>query len=189
METKYIGLNLGKIIQHGYVVKNIEQHAEIWAERVGAGPFYISEVVIDNYRYQGIQSDCKLRIAVGYWGSIQIELIQPLNDANNLYTMALPNENGKLNHCATYVTNLDELLTNQQLKDQVLHSGEVSGNIKFVYLEKYLPGGHHLELIQFPESTIAALPLMEAAARQWDGKDPVRPASALQQDLAILAKK
>ncbi len=142
---------------------------------------------MDNYRYRGVAANCALRIALGYWGSIQIELIQPLNDADTLYTRDLPNEVGKINHYATNVSDLDGLLMTWRLHDRVLQSGEMSSGAKFVYLEEYLPGGHHLELVQTPKSSLAMASAMEAAARQWDGIDPVRSISALEHDLANLS--
>jgi hypothetical protein len=59
--------------------------------------------------------------------------------------------------------------------------------LKFVYLEEYLPGGLHLELIEAQESTLAAFAGMEKLARNWDGRDPVRPMSRIQDDLVAIA--
>ena len=175
---------LGPVIQHGYVVDNVEHHAAQWVKAVGAGPFYVNDVVLENYRYGGRTADCPLRIAVGYWGNLQIELIQPMDNGDNLYNRVLPAENGKLNHCATHVADLEAVLEAGGLRDRVLQSGHVASGARFVYLEDYLPGGHHLELIQFPEGGQALFPLMAALASQWDGSNPIRPGSALREDLA-----
>lgn len=175
---------LGPIIQHGYVVDNLEHVAHQWVEAVGAGPFYVNEVTLEGYLYRGRPASCPLRIAVGYWGDIQVELIEPASDDDNLYNRALPEENGRLNHCATHVPDLATVLDGCNLHDRVLQSGHVASGAKFVYLDNYLPGGLHLELIQFPQGGDALFPLMAEAARQWDGSNPIRPGSAIMEDLA-----
>ncbi len=136
--------------------------------------------------FRGVRTDVELRIAFGYWDSMQIELIQPLNNADTLYHRAVQHSAGKLNHCATLVADIDDLLARRQLQNRVLQSGKMPTHLKFVYLEEYLPGGLHLELIEVQQSTLLAFAGMEKASRHWDGKDPVRPAARLQSDLAAL---
>jgi Glyoxalase/Bleomycin resistance protein/Dioxygenase superfamily len=131
--------------------------------------------------------DIEMRLAFAYWHGVQIELIQPLDEADSLYTRALRTSAGKLNHMAAVVSDLQGLLTRHGLQDRVIQRGNMSSGVSFVYLEEYLPGGLHLELIQAPESTLAAFAGMEKAARRWDGLHPVRPMSTLGQDLAALA--
>lgn len=177
---------MGPIIQHGYVVDSVERYARKWVAAVGAGPFYVNEVELEDYRYRGKAVGCPLRIAVGYWGGIQIELIEPVSDDDNLYNRALPGENGRLNHCAAHVPDLESVLDSRNLRDRILQAGHVASGARFVYLENFLPGGLHLELIQFPEGGDALFPLMEALSRQWDGRNPVRPGSALREDLAAM---
>ena len=179
--------DLGKIVQHGYVVTDVEQAVSIWAERVGAGPFYTVDVELQDYQYRGKPAECNLRIAVGYWGSIQIELIQPLDSADNLYTHALANgEDGVLNHCATWVEDLDWLIAENGLEDAVLQRGGAPGGATFVYLDSYLPDGCHLELIQPTESLKASAAAMQEISREWDGRMPLRTVADLERDIAAL---
>jgi methylmalonyl-CoA/ethylmalonyl-CoA epimerase len=178
--------DLGNIMQHGYVVNDAEDSAVEWVERVGAGPFYLIEhVIMDEYYYRGIRTNAPLRIAIGYWGAIQIELIQPIDAADSLYSRAIQSEAGMLNHCATTVSDIDALLAKRRLHDRVLQAGRMPDGLKFVYLDEYLPGGYHLELIQPPLTTVKAFAGMEIAARKWDGGNPLRPISALADDVAM----
>ncbi|CAN7297384.1 VOC family protein [Phenylobacterium sp. LjRoot219] len=180
--------DFGRIVQQGYVVPDAEAAARVWAERTGAGPFYVMDHALDGYVYRGVPTPLSLRIAFGYWADMQIELIQPLSDADSLYSRALATDAGKLNHYACLVDDLDGLLVGRGLQDRVLQSGQMPTGLKFVYLEEFIPGGLHLELIQPPPSTLAAFQGMEALARRWDGRDPVRSGAALAEDLAALAK-
>lgn len=180
----------GPIMQHGYVVHDVAEAAHRWAERVGAGPFYVLEhLVMDHYVYRGLPTPLELRLAFGYWGPIQIELIQPLNAAETLYSDALRHSAGILNHCATVVADIDGLLAARQLQDRVLHAGAMPTGVRFVYLERYLPDGCHLELIQAPQSTLAAFGGMQAAAQHWNGERPLRPMADLAADLGAAAPR
>jgi hypothetical protein len=176
----------GPVMQHGYVVEDVAKTATEWAERVGVGPFYVLDrVVMEDYAYRGQRMTIELRIAFSYWGSVQIELAQPLSTGDSLYNHALRDAPGQLNHCAALVSDLDGLLARRGLRDRIIQSGGM-GEVKFVYLGGYLPGGLHLELIQGPESMRMGNAGMEAAARAWDGARPLRPMEALPADLAAL---
>ena len=175
----------GDIMQLGYVVEDIESAALEWSRRVGAGPFYVlDQQSFDNYNYRGTPTALELSMAFGYWGEMQVELITPLNDTDNLYTAALKAAPGRLNHYATVVSDLDGLLARYNLEERVIHSGAMPSGLQFVYLEEYMPGGLHLELIEPPAGGMDAFEGMKAYARTWDGKNPVRPMAELGADLA-----
>lgn len=179
----------GEIMQLGYVVEDIESAAMEWVERVGAGPFYtIERQPFDNYFYRGEKTELELSIAFGYWGDMQVELIKPLNDAKTFYTDALATGAGRLNHYATIVSDIDGLLERNQLHDRVVQSGALSSGIKFVYLEEYLPGGLHLELVEATEQALQGYAGMRAVAAAWDGSNPIRSIMSLGEDLAQLQK-
>jgi hypothetical protein len=182
-----MSLDFGAIMQHGYIVADVEKTALQWAERIGAGPFYVLDRMrMEQYYFRGVRTDVELCLGFGYWQGIQIELIRPLNEADTLYSRALHSCAGKLNHVATVVANIDAVLASRGLQQRVIQSGNMPSGLKFVYLEEYVPGGLHLELIEAQESTLKAFAGMQTAARHWDGRNPVRPISALAQDLAAL---
>lgn len=175
----------GPIVQHGYVVADAERAAHDWVETMGVGPFYVMDIKIDEYYYRGARTDIELRIANGFWGSIHVELIQPLA-GNTLYSDAVKTEAGKLNHYATQVDNLDALMATRNLKSRVLQSGSMASGVKFVYLERFTPDGYHLELVQPPPSNRQMFAALEAIAKVWDGKNPIREAGQMADDYARL---
>lgn len=178
----------GLINQLGYIVKDVRATATEWVERTGAGPFYIIDrIVQDQYYYRGVRTPLEMSLCFGYWGSMQIELITPLNPADTLYSRALRDTPGLLNHCATYVDDLDALLAKHRLQDRVIQSGHMPTGLKYVYLGDYLPGGQHLELVQATDQAKQAFGGMEKIARGWDGSRPLRAMSELGADLAALA--
>ena len=174
-----------EINQHGYVVSDADRAALHHFELVGAGPFYVGDFTLDNYKYRGEARECRLRIAVGYWGTIQVEFIQPLKAEGTLYPDALPRHDGLLNHFAMPVADIDSWLAKRNLADRVLQSGEMrQSGVKFVYLENIFPGGLHLELVQAPEAMLGMYAALVAARATWDRRNPLRPMSAIQEDLA-----
>ena len=176
----------GRIMQHGYVVDDVEKAAAEWVARVGVGPFYILQSnIMDQYWYRGRQMTVDLKLAFGYWGPIQVELIQQNNDADSFYVAARRTA-GKLNHFASVVSDLDGLLARRKLENRVIQSGKMSSGVKFVYLEEFTPGGQHLELIEPSQEALMGFAGMEAVARSWDGKNPLRPMTDLGKDLAAL---
>jgi len=180
--------DFGPIVQHGFVVEDSDAAARAWAERTGAGPFYVFDpVVLDNYLYRGKPTTTVLKIAIGFWGETQIELIQPVRD-DGLYARAVREAPGQLNHYAVYVDDLEALLDRRRLRDRVLQSGRMPNGLSFVYLESYIPGGLHLEIIQPAEENRLGMQGMIAIARNWDGRNPVRTPDALGQDLAALGE-
>jgi hypothetical protein len=180
--------NFGTIMQHGYIVEDVAATARQWAERLGVGPFYILDrIAMDQYYYRGVRTDVELCLGFGYWGSIQIELIQPLSKTDTLYSRALRESPGQLNHCASQVKDLDALIASRKLEGRVIQSGHMPTGLKFVYLENYLPGGHHLELVQATDRALMAFAGMEKIAQRWDGTNPLRSMSALGADIAALA--
>jgi hypothetical protein len=181
-------MSFGAIMQQGYIVPSVEKAAAEWAERVGAGPFYtIDRMPMSQYYFRGARVDVELCLGFGYWHGMQIELIQPLDEADTLYHRALRDCPGKLNHLACVVPDLEDLLGSRGLRHRVIQHGNMPSGLKFVYLEEYLPGGLHLELIEAHEGTLAAFVGIEKAARRWDGRNAVRPISTLAQDLAAAA--
>jgi hypothetical protein len=180
-------VDFGAIMQHGYIVADVEKAAAEWAKRLDVGPFYVAGgMPMEQYYYRGVRMTVELRMAFAYWHGIQIELIQQVNDADSLYQRAAHSSPGKLNHVATVVKDIDSLLASRGLANRVIQNGDMPSGLKFVYLEEYLPGGLHLELIQATPSTLMAFAGMEKAARLWDGRKPIRSMADLGADLAAL---
>lgn len=177
----------GQIMQLGYIVDNIEQAAQKWIDDLGIGPFYLLDSAkMDQYYYRGTRMDVELRLAFAYWGEVQVELVQPLDNNDSFYNRALKEGAGKLNHCATVVKDLDALLDSRNLRDRIVHHADMSSGLKFVYLENYLPGNLHLELIEAQESTLQAFTGMRDIAANWDGQNPLRNMMSIADDIAKL---
>lgn len=177
--------DFGPVMQLGYVVEDARLAALDWAQRVGAGPFYLIErQALEPYQCRGVPGRVELALAFGYWGGLQIELVQPLGWADTPYHRALHDAPGRLDHCAVVVEDLDGLLARRGLGARVLQSGQMPSGLRFAYLERYLPGDLHLELIQADARALGAFEGMQAVSRGWDGREAVRGIGRLAEDLA-----
>jgi hypothetical protein len=186
-DTDGKGPRFGAIIQHGYVVRDVEATARQWVEQMGVGPFYVNDQPIDDYVFRGKRVDLKLRIAVSYWRGVQLELIQPISPGDTFYSRALKRTPGKLNHYATRVTDVAAVVKSRNLEKYLVHTGATPG-LKFAYMEDYLPDGTTLELMQIQDSTLSAFAAMEAICRTWDGTRPVRTMTEFMADIGVLRK-
>jgi hypothetical protein len=166
----------GKIAQIGYVVEDIHASMDEWV-RHGVGPwFYIDNVVTDYFRYHGNDSDMKMSVAIANSGDIQIELIQPRNDAPSVYKDFLDSGRQGAQHIAYWSTNFQELYdTALAAGYTVAQEGSIGGEQgRFAYLDTEFDQGTMIEIsdISGPKGQMFAY--VRDVAASWDGTEPVR---------------
>jgi hypothetical protein len=166
----------GKIAQIGYVVEDIHASMDAWV-RHGVGPwFYIDNVVTDYFRYHGSDSDMKMSVAIANSGDIQIELIQPRNDAPSVYKDFLESGRQGAQHIAYWSTNFQELYdTALTAGYTVAQEGSIGGEQgRFAYLDTEFDQGTMIEIsdISGPKGQMFAY--VRDVAADWDGTEPVR---------------
>ena len=116
-----MSIRFGKIAQIGYVVRDIDASMDNWV-RHGVGPwFYVDRVQTDFFRYRGVDSDMQMSVALANSGDVQLELIQPRNDAPSMYKDFLDAGREGMQHIAYWSDDYQNLL------DSALESGYVIG--------------------------------------------------------------
>jgi hypothetical protein len=166
----------GKIAQIGYVVEDIHASMDEWV-RQGVGPwFYIDNVVTDFFRYRGDDSDMKMSVAIANSGDIQIELIQPRNDAPSVYKDFLDSGRQGAQHIAYWSTNFQELYdTALAAGYTVAQEGSIGGEQgRFAYLDTEFDQGTMIEIsdVSGPKGQMFAY--VRDVAASWDGTEPIR---------------
>ena len=102
----------GKPCQNGYVVRDIDSALKFWTEVLHVGPFfYVPDVKVDWFRYRGVDSRCKMSIALANSGDLQIELIQQRNDAPSMYLDFLRDHGEGMQHMSYWSTDYQSLST------------------------------------------------------------------------------
>jgi hypothetical protein len=166
----------GQIAQIGYVVKDIHASMDEWV-RHGVGPwFYIDNVETDFFRYHGSDSNMKMSVAIANSGDMQIELIQPRNDAPSVYKDFLDSGRQGAQHIAYWSTNYQELYDKAVATGYtVAQEGSIGGEEgRFAYLDTEFDQGTMIEIsdISGPKGQMFAY--VRDVATNWDGTDPIR---------------
>ena len=167
----------GKVSQNGYVIRDIAAAMKHWVEVMGIGPwFYVEDVKTDWFKYRGVDSDVKMSVALANTGDLQIELIQPRNDAPSMYKEFLDAGHEGLQHMA-YWTNDYQALYDKALGlgYVVGHEGSIGGEKgRFAYFDAQNHPGTVIEIsdISGPKGELFAY--IRKVAQDWDGSEPIR---------------
>lgn len=167
----------GKVCQNGYVVRDIEAAMRHWIEVLGVGPwFYIEDVKTDWFTYRGAPSEVKMSIALANSGDLQIELIQPRNDAPSMYRDFLAAGREGLQHMSYWTTDYQGLYDRAlALGYRVGHEGQIGGDQgRFAYFDTEAHPGTVVEISDISGAKGKAFAHIRRAAEGWDGSEPIR---------------
>jgi catechol 2,3-dioxygenase-like lactoylglutathione lyase family enzyme len=171
----------GEIRQVAYLVRDIEASMDYWSHVLGVGPwFYNPKVPIQNYTYRGQRHEPHNSVALANAGGLQIELLQTRNDVPSMYRDFLRAGYLGGQHVAYWTENFDADLARAEAAGfKVCMSGEVGVNGRFVYFENQTHPGLHpgalIELSEVAGPKGKLFSLIREAAKDWDGKNPIRP--------------
>lgn len=168
----------GAVRQNGYVVRDIRAAMDHWVDVLGVGPwFFVEEVKTDYFRHRGAASDMKMSVALANSGDLQIELIQPLNDAPSLYKEFLDAGREGLQHMAYWTDDYQGLYDRAlALGYRVGHEGQIGGaQGRFAYFDTEGPHpGAVVEISDISGGKGRFFDHIRRAAQDWDGSDPIR---------------
>ena len=166
----------GGIRQLGMVVRDVQAGMESWG-RLGVGPFFTMPFTFDDYRYRGRPSEPpRVTCAFAHSGPLQIELIEQHNDAPSGYRDFLLAGREGAQHVASWFSDhasfdakRSELIASGLT---LVHEGANHAmDARFAYFGTDLAGGLMVEIAEALLPGIAdGVRLMEAAARDWDGR-------------------
>jgi len=167
--------HFGEIRQNGYVVRDIEAAMEHWTRVLGVGPFfYIEHVPVDGFRYRGEPSDVDASIALSNSGPLQIELIQPRNDAPSLWRYFLAAGHEGLQHVAYWTETMDAALDAIAARGvEIGQQGSIGEDGRFVYLLTEAHPGTVVEVSEVSGAKGRFFEHIAQAAARWDGSDPI----------------
>ena len=162
----------GPIRQLGYVVRDVRGAIVHWAKYHGVGPFILfEEAPLRDFRYRGKPTEARVAIALGQSGSVQIELIMPLDENPSLYREHLEQAGEGLQHVAYWTTDFAGLTEHAQKSglEEVLsgYTGDPAG--RFAY---YMGTGHMGSCIEISALSADKQRLFDQvanAARDWAG--------------------
>jgi len=135
--------------QHAYVTRDIEKAMALMQERYGV-PAFNSFVATPNVDTPHGRGPAEMKVALGWVGNTQIELIEPVSGHVDLYRGALGDDwMPRFHHVGMRVDNWD------RFRDQITRDGRKvviegkSANVCFLYIDERESIGHYLEYIWF----------------------------------------
>ena len=166
---------LNTIRQLGYVVSDLDKALKYWIEVLGAGPFFLIEhCALREQIYRGQPSAVDVDIALGNSGDVQIELIYQHSNEPSIYNETNPAGHLGLHHFGIMPSNFE------MAKGALLEQGceeafscTVS-RASLAYFDTREQVGHFTELWEDSSVFNDVAQLVEDAAKDWDGADPVR---------------
>lgn len=177
MKTFGFGQDVGRIIQTAYVVKDIRASIDWWVKSAQTGPwFLLDHFLADDHVYRGEKSKADVAIAMGFAGSMCIELIQPLDDRPSVYKETIDQRGYGFHHLGLAVADVDAEIEayRRQGYDLAFRAGVPTGGA-VAYLDNGMNDPGFLELIPATAGMDEVFTRFWSASRNWDGKDPIRP--------------
>ncbi len=101
---------LKRAVQIGIVVRDLERSTEALASIFGLGPFHTIEWPNrpdSKYWFHGHEESIKIRQAFVQAGSLELELVQPLEGTRNAYWEFLDSKGGGIHHVLFETENMD----------------------------------------------------------------------------------
>ncbi len=164
------------LMQIAYVVRDLDAALKHWTETLRVGPFFVMEnLEVENPLYRGRPTEAKFTIALGFSGTMCVELIKQHDELPSVYKEVLDARGEGFHHWATGHENFDEMVAAYEKKGyQTAFSGKVTVGGRFAYMDTLADLGGMVELIELNPKVRDLFAGLEAAARDWDGSDPIR---------------
>jgi hypothetical protein len=164
--------------QSAWVVDDIEKAAMEWVESAGVGPFYIAEfepgMLVDTF-YREQPAPMTMITALTQVGDMQLELIQPTGDGDNLYRDTVPAGHSAFHHICRWSDDLEEDLNRFRKQGfEIAGRGRMEGGAAFGYVDTHVVLGHMTELLQRTPEIEALFEMIAASASNWKGGNPIR---------------
>ena len=169
-------MHLGSPVQIAYAVPDVEQASRSWAERFGAGPFFVRRhIALVDVVVRGRRGTFDHSSAYGQWGPVMVELVADHGDGPSPVREMYPRDGSGLHHLAHFVDDLDtavEDLTTQG--HELAMRARTASGLAFCFVDTRPTLGHMVELYEPTPGLRAFYSMVRVAAEGWDGTDPVR---------------
>lgn len=165
------------IVQHAYVVPDLDEGIQNWVKNLGAGPFFVMRDFLgQDLRYRGIPSSTRVNYAFGQCGPTQIQLISQDEDAPSIYRDMFDQGRGGFHHVCALVPMTE---WERQVKRFVDAGHEVAGSlvtsVPAVYFDCRDTIGFFVELYGRSERSEEFFSMVRSAHENWDGfSEPIR---------------
>lgn len=156
------------IVQMAYVVEDLDNSVAHWA-RLGAGPFYCTQVVVPDGDYRGNRGPLDYDAAFGFLGGMNIELIAQQSQTPSVYRDVLDTRGPGFHHfmvqTANYAATLERYARGGML---AAYEAELPGSGPWAYVDARPQLGCFIEVYAMQDSVAEMWSRMADAHLNWD---------------------
>ncbi len=168
------------VFQNAWVVEDCEKACLKWANEMGVGPFFITEYndQFTEMTYRGKPAKLGMIIGIAQAGNVQIEIIQPTVD-QCAYRDSVPKGSSGFHHMCVWTHDIEaDTAWFEKLGYPAANLGKVGPDMSFAYYDTRPLMGCMLEVVTWSPGVEERFAQIAHAAKDWDGKDPIRGRSA-----------
>jgi Glyoxalase/Bleomycin resistance protein/Dioxygenase superfamily len=168
-------VGLGRIVQVAYAVGDVRVAARAFAERLGAGPFFVRHHDLPRHvDHDGAAGQFDHSSAYGQWGAMQVELVE-VHGAVPPSLAAIVQRTSGIHHVATFVDSIDdEQRRLGELGWPPVMTAETASGLRYAFHDSRAELGHLFEIYEPSSGVLRLYDMVADAARGWRGDDPVR---------------
>jgi catechol 2,3-dioxygenase-like lactoylglutathione lyase family enzyme len=155
-------------VQLAYLVDDVERAAAQWAERGGAGPFFVRHhIPVSEVEVDGEPAVFDHSSAYGWWGSMMVELVAVHEPAS----LARP---GPLHHVAYFVESFERATAALAGSGWPAVLTATGGQTRFAFHDATAELGHLVEIYEGSPRLRSFYDMVREASQGWDGITPIR---------------
>lgn len=159
-----------RIIQHAWVVPDLEAAARRWHALTGIGPFLVNrDIRVSDPLYRGRPHVTRFSTAVAQHGDVQVELVEQLVEGPSAYRDTVPAGSTAHHHIAFIAGDFDADVAHYTERGHEIATQGVFGPIRFAYLDTVAALGHMIEIVEDKPEIRAFFGAIRKAAERWDG--------------------
>jgi len=163
-------------MQFCWLVADLDEAMATWTRTAGLGPFFrFDNVAYDEPRYRGKPGgNAKITAAIAQAGDVQIEFVSVHDQQPSIWREGPTAGKSGFHHAAVYCHDYDATVdAYKKGGSEVIFSGLMMG-FRVGWIDTVRTLGFFVELIDANPVADGVFAQFRNAAKDWDGKDPVR---------------
>jgi len=164
------------IIQMAYIVPDLQAAMTHWSQNLRVGPWFVLESFTgEKPMYRGQPSTMEVTLAMGFAGHMNVELIQPKNNAPSVYKEMIDKRGYGFHHFGVATWDFDAAVAKYERAGHPLvfvAAVPSGGRVGYMDTTDVLAG--YTELIELGGAFEEVFGRFYRESRSWDGKNPVR---------------
>ena len=164
------------VVQNAWVVNDLDEAMARWIRVFGIGPFFCNhDIRVTDPRYRGQPTELRFAGAIAQAGSVQVELIQVLNEVPSCYRDLVPAGREAMHHIAVFAEDFDAEVARYTAQGFPIAFSGANRDMRFAYIDTSPALGVMVEILENVESVRSAFANIKAVCDSWDGvTEPVR---------------